>query len=78
MVDNLRVVAKLVLVPVLGAELGEFRPVAENGKRGSATNRRVEIFLTPMPAVMDTTVIPDPTEVPSAPVADPADVEPLK
>ena len=60
------------------AGYGEFRPVAENGTRGSATNRRVEIFLTPMPAVMDTTVIPDPTEVPPAPVADPGDVEPLK
>ncbi|NCF41171.1 MAG: OmpA family protein, partial [Planctomycetia bacterium] len=35
------------------AGYGEFRPVAENGKRGSATNRRVEIFLTPMPAVVE-------------------------
>ena len=29
---------------------GEFRPIAENGKRGSAANRRVEIFLVAMPA----------------------------
>lgn len=35
------------------AGYGEFRPVAENGKRGSATNRRVEIFLTPMPAIIE-------------------------
>jgi chemotaxis protein MotB len=29
---------------------GEFRPVEENGPRGSEANRRVEIYLVPMPA----------------------------
>ncbi|HAC09936.1 MAG TPA: hypothetical protein DCG14_09815, partial [Phycisphaerales bacterium] len=59
------------------AGYGEFRPVAENGKRGSATNRRVEIFLTPMPAVIE---IVESTSVdiiePSRPAA--AEEEPLK
>jgi flagellar motor protein MotB len=31
------------------AGYGEFRPVVVNGKRGAAANRRVEIFLFPMP-----------------------------
>jgi chemotaxis protein MotB len=29
---------------------GEFRPVAENGRRGNEANRRVEVFLAPMPS----------------------------
>jgi chemotaxis protein MotB len=29
---------------------GEFRPVAENGQRGNEMNRRVEVFLAPMPS----------------------------
>jgi len=32
------------------AGYGEFRPIAENGARGNAENRRVEVFLTPMPS----------------------------
>lgn len=31
------------------AGYGEFRPIATNGARGSQENRRVEVFLTPMP-----------------------------
>lgn len=33
------------------AGYGEFRPIAENSARGNAENRRVEIFLVPMPTV---------------------------
>lgn len=29
---------------------GEFRPIAANGPRGNAENRRVEVYLRPMPA----------------------------
>jgi chemotaxis protein MotB len=60
------------------AGYGEFRPVAENGTRGSATNRRVEIFLTPMPAVIETTAAPTPTENTDAPAPDSGEIEPLK
>ncbi len=35
------------------AGYGEFRPLVPNGARGAAANRRVEIFLTPMPADID-------------------------
>ena len=33
------------------AGYGEFRPIAANGARGSEMNRRVELYLVPMPAV---------------------------
>ena len=33
------------------AGYGEFRPIAANGARGSEMNRRVELFLVPMPTV---------------------------
>lgn len=33
------------------AGYGEFRPITANGARGSEMNRRVELFLVPMPAV---------------------------
>jgi chemotaxis protein MotB len=33
------------------AGYGEFRPIAQNGARGSEMNRRVELYLVPMPAV---------------------------
>lgn len=33
------------------AGYGEFRPIASNGARGSEMNRRVELFLVPMPTV---------------------------
>ncbi len=33
------------------AGYGEFRPIAENSARGNADNRRVEVFLVPMPSV---------------------------
>lgn len=32
------------------AGYGEFRPVTDNGARGNEKNRRVEVFLVPMPA----------------------------
>ncbi|MFM7051114.1 MAG: OmpA family protein [Planctomycetota bacterium] len=32
------------------AGYGEFRPIATNGNRGAEQNRRVEVFLVPMPA----------------------------
>lgn len=36
-------------VRLLVAGCGEYRPVVTNGVRGSAENRRVEVFLAPMP-----------------------------
>jgi chemotaxis protein MotB len=33
------------------AGYGEFRPIAANGARGNEMNRRVELFLVPMPSV---------------------------
>jgi chemotaxis protein MotB len=33
------------------AGYGEFRPIASNGARGNEMNRRVELYLVPMPAV---------------------------
>ena len=58
------------------AGYGEFRPVVPNGSRGAAENRRVEIFLAPMPrlAVMPTTA-PD---QPATTAVDPQTEEPMK
>jgi len=59
---------------ILVAGYGEYRPIVENGRRGAAENRRVEIFLAPMSA--DGTSSPAP-EMPAAqPLARP--VEPMK
>jgi chemotaxis protein MotB len=33
------------------AGYGEFRPIVANGARGNETNRRVELYLVPMPSV---------------------------
>jgi chemotaxis protein MotB len=49
------------------AGYGEFRPIAANGARGNEMNRRVELFLVPMPAVEPvavraTTISPAKTE----------------
>ena len=44
---------------------GEFRPVEPNGPRGSEANRRVEIYLAPMPA--------DVSDAPSDTAGDPAE-----
>ncbi len=56
---------------------GEFRPVAANGRRGSAANRRVEIFLVatgePTEAASDAPAAEAPAEAPRS-----ADDEPLK
>lgn len=54
---------------VLIGGFGEFRPLVENGRRGAAANRRVEIRLVPMPSmdVQQVEVIdPDPAPAPSA------------
>jgi chemotaxis protein MotB len=66
---------------ILIGGFGEFRPLVENGRRGAAANRRVEIRLAPMPVldIEDVEVIsPDP-----APAAEPLaparfEDEPLK
>ncbi|MBC01929.1 MAG: hypothetical protein CMJ34_01315 [Phycisphaerae bacterium] len=64
---------------VLIGGFGEFRPLVENGRRGAAANRRVEIRLVPMP-VLETEEIeviePDPgpsgaTSTPPAPAGEP-------
>mgnify|MGYP002012005674 FL=1 len=62
---------------VMIAGFGEFRPLVENGRRGAAANRRVEIRLLPMPVIEIEEVeviMPEPAAVPSEPVED----EPLK
>lgn len=61
---------------------GEFRPIAENGKRGSAANRRVEIFLVAMPASIapmgeDDIIVDIDVDAPASAPA-PSDFEPLK
>lgn len=61
---------------------GEFRPIAENGKRGSAANRRVEIFLVAMPASLapvgeEEILIEVDVEAPATTPAA-AEIEPLK
>jgi chemotaxis protein MotB len=61
---------------------GEYRPIAVNGARGSAANRRVEIFLvaTGESAPVSDVVEPAPEPTPRAvrPSSRPADDEPLK
>ena len=36
-----------------GAGDGEYRPIVPNGPRGAAENRRVEIFLAPLPKTVE-------------------------
>ncbi len=50
------------------AGYGEFRPAIANGPKGAAGNRRVELFLRPMPVVVEAVVAE--VEVAPAPVAD--------
>ena len=60
---------------------GEFRPLVENGRRGAAANRRVEIRLLPMPVleIEDVEVVtPDPTPAGASTRPRPAENEPLK
>jgi len=38
-------------VRIMVAGYGEFRPVVPNGSNGAAANRRVEVFLLPMPTL---------------------------
>lgn len=64
---------------ILIGGFGEFRPVVENGRRGAAPNRRVEIRLAPMPVPSVESV--EPTEIspaPATPAAPAAEDEPLK
>ncbi|MFM1832788.1 MAG: Outer rane porin precursor [Planctomycetota bacterium] len=59
---------------------GEYRPVAENGPRGSAANRRVEIFLLASgDAPTSDEATPETTPAaPKTPARRPVDDEPLK
>ncbi len=59
---------------------GEYRPVAANGPRGSAANRRVEIFLVATgDASSDAEATPESTpSAPAAPTKPRVDDEPLK
>lgn len=64
------------------AGYGEFRPVVDNGPKGAAQNRRVEIFLTPLtvplmnvPAAASAPAAPAPA---TAPTRRPVDNEPTK
>ena len=60
---------------------GEFRPLVENGRRGAAANRRVEIRLLPMPVleIEEVEVIsPDPAPEGRTSRPRPAENEPLK
>jgi chemotaxis protein MotB len=52
------------------AGYGEFRPVVANGPRGATENRRVEIFLAPMPLAMEPppSAATAPTDSPTEPM----------
>jgi chemotaxis protein MotB len=50
------------------AGYGEFRPVVANGAKGAAQNRRVEIFLLPMPGVFASAPQSAPPGVPDEPM----------
>ena len=66
---------------VLIGGFGEFRPLVENGRRGAAANRRVEIRLVPMPVleIEDMEVIsPDPAPATDTGRPRPAENEPFK
>lgn len=71
--------ARLNPVRTQVAGYGEHRPIVPNGPRGAAANRRVEIFLTPLPPDIDTgTYIPEqPIEDDTTAVVDET-VEPMK
>ena len=60
------------------AGYGEYRPIAPNGTKGAAANRRVEIYLQPMPAEMLTAAPATTEEESTRTVVDPAEEEPLK
>ncbi|MCP4835337.1 MAG: OmpA family protein [Phycisphaera sp.] len=66
---------------ILIGGFGEFRPLVENGRRGAAANRRVEIRLAPMP-VLDIEAVevisPDPAPAAEQPSPAPVEDEPLK
>ncbi|MDA1105135.1 MAG: OmpA family protein [Planctomycetota bacterium] len=52
------------------AGYGEFRPAVPNGPKGTAGNRRVEIFLRPMPMVIEAVIVEETVTTTPAPVAD--------
>ena len=61
------------------AGYGEYRPIAPNGKKGAAANRRVEIYLVPMgqrSEMANSSTIP--STAPTATVNVPTDEEPIK
>lgn len=71
--------AGVVPVRIMVAGYGEHRPVVENGTRGAAENRRVEIFLVSMPALPNLPTSREtsaPTQVNTTPR--PGSDEPLK
>ncbi len=61
------------------AGYGEYRPVEPNGSKGSATNRRVEIYLVPLPAALGGPAAPvdAPAPAETAPAAGESDVSEL-
>jgi chemotaxis protein MotB len=62
------------------AGYGEYRPIVPNGRKGAAENRRVEIFLAPMPEE-DMRRMASPsadTSDPSAVATEPDEIEPMK
>ncbi len=64
---------------ILVGGFGEFRPMVENGRRGAAQNRRVEIRLAAMPEIESPAAV-EPSNVPAAAPAPnpPALDEPMK
>jgi chemotaxis protein MotB len=61
------------------AGYGEFRPVVPNNTRGAAENRRVEIYLVPMPeSAMRFSQMQQAEDADSTAVVDPAVEEPMK
>ena len=66
---------------ILIGGFGEFRPLVENGRRGAAANRWVEIRLAPMPVLdIESVEVVSPDPAPAAPSPAPSRIEdePLK
>ncbi len=59
------------------AGYGPYRPLVPNRKGGVAENRRVEVYLVPMPA-LDVIDIPTKTSTPNQPASDASTPEPMK
>ncbi|MCA9285829.1 MAG: OmpA family protein [Phycisphaerales bacterium] len=72
------VAAKVQPARIEVAGYGEFRPIAANGPKGSAENRRVEVYLSPLTFSMTEVMVEPAAAGSSAPVAKPVVEDPMK